>query len=163
MSSDFTKAFYIKLGRGGSWENDAVRTGRLRFGWDGQSIADINAGEWGKIENQLRVLHRGKPQVATNDLNRLRDLVESEPADVWVTFHQSKTLVDPRLKRPHRARRTVDVPSDRGALERQGCGGQSAGRQRASGKTLTAAGLSRHRVQGSVSGPAEPSAWRPSK
>jgi hypothetical protein len=90
MSSDFTRAFYIKLGRGGSWESDAVRTGLLHSGWDGQSIADINAREWGKIEDQLRVEHRGKPQVATNDLNRLRDLVESDPADVWVTFHQSK-------------------------------------------------------------------------
>jgi hypothetical protein len=90
MNSDFAKAFYIKLGRGGSWEGDAVRTGRLRFGWDGQSTADINAREWGRIEQQLRVEHKGKPQVATNDLNRLRDIVESTPADVWVTFHQSK-------------------------------------------------------------------------
>ena len=86
----FRHAYYIKLGRGGIWEADAIAHGRLRFGWRGQSIADINRGRWDHIKGQLQDEHAGKPQVATNDFNRLKDIAESTPEDIWVTFHQSK-------------------------------------------------------------------------
>jgi hypothetical protein len=86
---DFSQAYYIKLGRGGAWESDAIATGKLRLGR--QSKDDINAGRWDAIELQLRREHSGKQrQVATNDLNRLRDIAESGPDDVWITFHQAK-------------------------------------------------------------------------
>ncbi len=87
---EFSRAFYIKLGRGGAWEPDSISTGRLRLGWSQQSVADINAGQWDHIEQQLRQEHDGKAQVATNDLNRLRDIVESTPDDIWMTFHKAK-------------------------------------------------------------------------
>jgi restriction endonuclease len=83
-------AFYVKLGRGGVWEADSIRTGKLRLGWRNQSIDDINARRWDVIERQLRAEHAGKPRVAMTDLNRLRDIAESGPDDVWVTFHQAK-------------------------------------------------------------------------
>jgi Restriction endonuclease len=87
---DFSNAFYIKLGRGGVWEPESIQTGKLRLGWKHQSTDDIKARRWEVIEQQLRAEHDGKPQVATNDLNRLRDIAESGPEDVWITFHQSK-------------------------------------------------------------------------
>ncbi len=86
----FRHAYYIKLGRGGAWEADSIEHGRLRFGWRGQSITDINRGRWDHIKGQLQDEHTGKPQVATNDFNRLKDIAESIPDDIWVTFHQSK-------------------------------------------------------------------------
>jgi hypothetical protein len=43
---DFKNAFYLKLGRGGAWEEDAINTGKLRFGWPGQTLEDINTGRW---------------------------------------------------------------------------------------------------------------------
>ena len=82
--------FYIKLGRGGCWEEDSIKLGRLRFGWKDQSIADINARDWPKIEGQQRSNQPNAPQVATTDLNRLRDIVESTPKDIWITFHGAK-------------------------------------------------------------------------
>ncbi len=92
MSSvKFQNAFYIKLGRGGCWEADSIENSRLRLGWSHQSIDDINNGLWEIIANQLRVEHEGKPpQVATNDLNRLRDIAISTGDDIWITFHGSK-------------------------------------------------------------------------
>jgi Restriction endonuclease len=84
------KVFYIKLGRGGTWESNSISTGKLRIGWSHQSVDDINAKRWDVIEDQIRSEHPDKRQVATNDLNRLRDIAESSPEDVWITFHQAK-------------------------------------------------------------------------
>lgn len=84
------KAYYIKLGRGGEWEADAIAAAKLRLGWRHQRIEDLAAGRWDLIEQQLREESRGKPGVATTDLNRLRDIVNSGPDDVWVTFHAAK-------------------------------------------------------------------------
>jgi hypothetical protein len=87
----FTKAFYIKLGRAGAWEADSIETGKLRLGWRGQTVEDINAGHWELIEQQLRNEHQDKPPgVATTDLNALRNIAESGPNDVWITFHKAK-------------------------------------------------------------------------
>lgn len=87
---NFTNVFYIKLGRGGAWEADSIQSGKLRLGWSHQSIEDINARQWDLIAEQLREEHKGKPHVATNDLNRLRDIVHSGADDLWITFHHAK-------------------------------------------------------------------------
>src|SRR5271166_3581181 len=87
----FVNAFYIKLGRGGSWEADSLETGKLRLGWRGQSVEVINARRWDCIEQQLRDEHQGKPPgVATTDLKALKNITESRPEDVWITFHKAK-------------------------------------------------------------------------
>lgn len=88
---NFSGAFYIKLGRGGEWEADAISNGKLRLGWKQQTIDDINAGRWELIENQLRAKDQGKLIPATtSDFNALKILAQSNSDDVWVTFHQSK-------------------------------------------------------------------------
>lgn len=117
-SIEFTNAFYIKLGRAGIWEQDSIITGKLRLGWRGQSIEDINAGRWDLIEQQLRRVLQDKPRgVATRDLHALRMIAKSEPDDVWVTFHQAK-LWWARLEGPveedgvSKFRRTVEPWKD---------------------------------------------------
>lgn len=88
----FRHAYYIKLGRGGKWEGDSIANGKLRLGWSKQSLADINSGDpkrWQRIAKQLRD-DKGVAQVATRDLNALRDIVNSTPDDLWVTFHETK-------------------------------------------------------------------------
>lgn len=91
---DFRYAFYLKLGRGGKWEEDAVGTGKLRFGWLHQSLEDINTGRWDSIESQLREQMEGiegkSKGEATKALRGLRMIVESGPADIWITFYQAK-------------------------------------------------------------------------
>ena len=88
MSSiDFTTAHYIKLGRGGEWEDDSIQTGKLRLGWRQQSVEDINARRWEFIEQQLRVKDQGKRVAATtSDLNALKIITESGTEDLWITF-----------------------------------------------------------------------------
>jgi len=84
---DFKKAYYIKLGRGGKWEQSSIAEAKLRIGWGHQDIQDINRGNWKKIEEQLRQesTYRGK---ATRDLNALRLISESTSEDLWITFFQ---------------------------------------------------------------------------
>ena len=89
-TSSFRNAYYIKLGRGGCWEADSLARSLLRLGWQHQTVDDINAGRWETIERQLREECAGKPQVATTDLNRLRDIAESTSDDIWITFHGAK-------------------------------------------------------------------------
>lgn len=86
----FSNAYYIKLGRGGCWETDSLARSLLRLGWRNQTVEDINEGRWENIELQLRSESTGKPQVATTDLNRLRDIARSTPEDIWITFHGAK-------------------------------------------------------------------------
>jgi hypothetical protein len=88
---EFNSAFYIKLGRGGVWEEDSIKTGKLRLGWSQQCIEDINTRRWEVIERQLRIEQEDKrSSVATNDLNALKSIVDSSLDDIWITFHQAK-------------------------------------------------------------------------
>lgn len=83
-------AFYIKLGRGGEWEEDSIASGLLRFGWIHQSVDDINNKRWSLIEQQLREAHWTSPGQATRAFNGLRSICESTQSDVWISFHKAK-------------------------------------------------------------------------
>jgi len=83
---DFKRAYYIKLGRGGVWEESSISESKLRIGFGGQSLQDINSGNWGKIGEQLGQASKGKKGVATKDLKALRVICESTSEDSWITF-----------------------------------------------------------------------------
>jgi hypothetical protein len=119
---EFNNAFFIKLGRGGAFEADSIDTGKMRFGWQPQSLDDINAHSWDVIEQQLRREFEGKPAgVATTDFRALRNIVESTPDDVWITFHQAKLWWARLASTPveedsvSRFRRTIGPWSDKAA------------------------------------------------
>ena len=82
-------AYYIKLGKGGEWEADSIRSGILRLGWSANSLTDVNDRAWAAIEEQIRASqpHKG---TATRDVTALRDIVASTSDDVWITFHASR-------------------------------------------------------------------------
>jgi hypothetical protein len=117
---DFASAYYIKLGRGGAWEDDSFAAGRLRFGWREQSVEDINAARWAVIEKQLRAKDGGKRVSATTtDFKALRVIAASGPSDLWITFHKAKLwwarlVVGPvELDAVSKFRRTAGPPSSR--------------------------------------------------
>jgi hypothetical protein len=97
---DFTAAYYVKLGRGGVWETDSIETGKVRIGWDGQSLEDIHARRWNAIECQMRLQSPDQlPGAVTTDFRALKMIVESSSDDVWVTCYQAKlwwTRLSPR-------------------------------------------------------------------
>jgi hypothetical protein len=87
---DFKRAYYIKLGRGGEWEQSSIDESKLHIGWGRQDVQDINRGDWEKIGEQLRQEAHGKKGVATRDLNALRWICESTREDLWITFSSGR-------------------------------------------------------------------------
>lgn len=89
----FENAYYIKLGRGGEWEESSIEENKARIGWGGQTIEDINHRNWERIGRQLRKYFDGKDVTnigaSTRDLNMLKMFAESTSHDVWITFHNS--------------------------------------------------------------------------
>jgi hypothetical protein len=86
---DFDNAFYIKLGAGGRWAVDSIENQRLRLGWAGIPLADVHAKRWDHIRELLSREHTHKSTISA-DTQRLHDLAESGPNDVWITFHNSR-------------------------------------------------------------------------
>lgn len=85
----FRKAYYVKLGEGGRWADDSIERGILRFGWSVVPLAEIHEGDWGRVRERIAGEHSNKATI-TADTERLRDIVTSVPADVWITFHRSR-------------------------------------------------------------------------
>ena len=83
-----SNAFYVKLGRNGVWESSSLENDIIRIGWVLQTLADINGGNWEKIQRELEeeIPHKG---TATRDCRALRMFCESTSDDVWITFHGS--------------------------------------------------------------------------
>lgn len=90
MNFDFARAFYIKLGAGGKWADDAIASNKLRLGWKVVPLAAIHAGDWARIRTHIERDHPSSKGTVTNDTERLRDLVTTGPDDVWITFHGSR-------------------------------------------------------------------------
>jgi hypothetical protein len=88
LSISIKNAFFIKLGRGGSWEKDSIDHDLMRIGWLQIPLAAINVGDWTEIERLIRhdTPDRG---AAKRDLNALRTIVASTTDDIWITFYES--------------------------------------------------------------------------
>jgi hypothetical protein len=83
------RAFYIKLGRGGQWEESSIQEGIVRIGWSSVPVQLINENDWLSIKQiiQSKTSNRG---AATADFNALRTFCTATSSDIWVTFHSSK-------------------------------------------------------------------------
>lgn len=89
FSGAIRNAHYIKLGAGGKWADSSLKDGLLRFGWRNIPVADIRDENWDSIRARLATEHSNKGTV-TADLARLKDIVRSTRADVWIAFHSSR-------------------------------------------------------------------------
>jgi hypothetical protein len=82
----FAKAFYIKLGKGGMWEESSIKGHKARIGWSNLTLEEINQRDWKAIKKKRQPEYRSKG-AATMDINALKSFVESTPDDIWITFH----------------------------------------------------------------------------
>ena len=78
MFLEMRNAYYIKLGRGGKWEEDSIKRGRLRIGWSGIPLGLIRHGQWNQIRRRV------------SDSKALRRICEASPEDIWITFYQHR-------------------------------------------------------------------------
>lgn len=82
---DATEVNFIKLGTGGEWEAECLRTGSIRFGYSETPhdlcVAKDWKGVW-EVWNELR----GDGGTATRDTNQIRTFYESSEQSIFVTF-----------------------------------------------------------------------------
>lgn len=86
---DFKDAYYIKLGKGGTWEESSIHDNKLRIGWAEWTLDEINEADWDilKLKHSGEYINKGR---ASTDINALRMFVESSSNDIWITFHKSQ-------------------------------------------------------------------------
>ena len=51
---EFKNAYYIKLGRGGKYEDSSIREKKLRFGWDSWPIEEIKQRNWEALKEKYQ-------------------------------------------------------------------------------------------------------------
>jgi hypothetical protein len=88
----FDKAYYIKLGARGVWEEDSINSGKIRIGWGDTKLEDIQKGNWDKIKKEIQedFRDRNKKGGAPQDFNALKDICDADSNAVFITFHNSK-------------------------------------------------------------------------
>ncbi|ABN57421.1 MULTISPECIES: hypothetical protein [Methanoculleus] len=86
---EFDRAYYIKLGERGKWEQSSIEEGKMRIGWTNVDLEDILRGNWETIERAIRYKVKNTGS-ATHDFNSLKTIHNSNHGDVWITFYDSK-------------------------------------------------------------------------
>lgn len=97
------KAFFIKLGSGGRWEQDCItKDNTIRLGFASSDHADCLNGDWEKIRD-FYLKNKGKIKgKATEIKNEIRHFYESDENTLWVTFYANRLwwcFAEKRVKR----------------------------------------------------------------
>jgi hypothetical protein len=88
---EFTRAYYIKLGSEGKYEEFSINENRARVGYDDIMLEEINERNWKTLKQKLQSRRRYKTKGAlTMDVNALKAFVESTSDDIWITFYASQ-------------------------------------------------------------------------
>src|SRR5258707_10261705 len=81
-----SQALYIKLGQGGSWENECINdASTLRLGYQEASHDLCLKGSWDLVQDELKAI-RKDVGTATRDMNQIRLFYESDETVLWTTF-----------------------------------------------------------------------------
>jgi hypothetical protein len=89
MKVEFDNAYYIKLGKGGEWEEDNISNSRARIGWKDVDLDLIHSEDWQKIRQTCQQ-NAASPSAATTDFRALQSFSQSTNSDIWITFHDSR-------------------------------------------------------------------------
>lgn len=86
---EFAKAYFIKLGRDGSWEKGCIEDGLLRLGFNNPFHKQCMNGQYGSLRNWLE--REGKSKgVVTGIVNQVKTFYEANEHVLWITFFQRK-------------------------------------------------------------------------
>lgn len=87
MKINPSKVFYIKLGRGGSWEHECIyKTQTLRIGYNEIPHNLCIRGEWDKVREICKNF-RSNSGAITRDINQVKNFYEAGENILWITFH----------------------------------------------------------------------------
>ncbi len=85
-----TSTHYIKLGRGGEWEAEAIRDGVLRFGYRELQHDLCIAEDWEAAREAWRAHRGGNEAVLTSDMNQVRTFYTAPETSLFITFHAGR-------------------------------------------------------------------------
>lgn len=84
-----THALYIKLGRGGEYEQESLAPpGSIHVGWNQVDHGLCNARNWKAVREQSLEIYHGSEQTATAKTNQLRLFYESGEDVLWITIYK---------------------------------------------------------------------------
>lgn len=89
---NFKNAFYLKLGKGGKWEEELKKGSKARIGWQNVDIIDIQNENWDNIRDSINkeFENNGKSRGATQDFNALKLFCDATEEDIFITFSDGK-------------------------------------------------------------------------
>lgn len=109
---------YIKLGKGGVWEQEALKTGTLPVWYRAVEHQSCIEQDWDRVSEELRIAGRKKGKL-TDGVRELRDFYTLDEQCLWVTISAGylwwafaslpvQPVDEPGDDRPARLRHTVD-------------------------------------------------------
>lgn len=92
FNMNISKAFFIKLGKSGIWEEDSIYNNRIRIGWEIIPLELIEKQEWEQINIKIKedFEARKKKTGWTNDFNALKSICTADSDTVFITFYGGK-------------------------------------------------------------------------
>ena len=81
-----TKAYFIKLGVGGGWEEPCLANGTLRFGYRDTPHGQCLNGEWEKVHELWTKVRGGNVTTASNDTRQIKTFYEADENAIFITF-----------------------------------------------------------------------------
>ncbi len=86
-----TKAFFIKLGKGGSYEKEALeKRGILKISYKEISHDLCISGKWAEVRNEISEKMKVGDGVITYHLTQLKYFYEEDEHVLWITFSNNK-------------------------------------------------------------------------
>lgn len=82
-----TSIHFIKLGRGGEWEAEAIRDGVLRFGYSGLPHDLCIAGDWDAAKTAWGNYSKRTDAVLSSDIKQAQTFYSTSDSAVFITFH----------------------------------------------------------------------------
>lgn len=86
---EFSKAYFIKLGRSGDWEKEAIEGGYLRLGYPNPFHKECLARNYDAVRPFFEGRNKTKT-VVTNFVNQIRTFYEADRSVLWITFYQRR-------------------------------------------------------------------------
>ncbi len=88
MQSNMTKikpkdVFYIKLGHGGEYAKDCIKTERVKIGFHNVPLSYIEQEMWNEMLNIF-------PVTPTSYRNQVKKFALADEHTLWITFHNDK-------------------------------------------------------------------------
>ncbi|MHB1418002.1 MAG: restriction endonuclease [Bacillota bacterium] len=83
---DIEKAYYIKLGHKGAWEQSSIEEGKIRIGWTNAPLRDIQLKRWEAIED-IVVSDCATIPAGKNDFLALQNIINADEKTVFITFY----------------------------------------------------------------------------